>query len=161
MSGSVLSAVEGGGSAKCLVCGVTFSVRHGGVNDVKHFSSKNHLQAMASPTATQSLDRCGFGNSEAARKARRKQEDEQMLVQRAECLFVQFVAEHNLPFRVGDHFTKPVRTMFPDSSIAQQFQCSHTKTSVLIHYGNGKFSHDQLLYTQIYKQPCVFQPAYR
>ena len=143
--GDVLSGVEGGDSAKCRVCGVTFSVRHGGVNDVlKHFSSRNHLQAMCSTSST--LANFGFGHSEEARRARRKQEDEQLQVQKAESLFIQFVAEHNLPFRTSDHFTKLVKIMFPDSNIARQFHCSRTKTSVLARYGNGQFCHGILIY---------------
>ena len=122
--------------------GVTFSVRHGGANDVlKHFSSRNHLQAMCSTT----LANFGFGQSEEARRARRKQEDEQLQVQKAESLFIQFVAEHNLPFRTGDHFTRLVKSMFPDSNIARQFHCSRTKTSVLARYGNGHFYHGKLI----------------
>ena len=65
VSGEVLSGVEGGDKATCKTCGVTFSVRHGGSNDVvKHFSSKHHLQAMCSSSSTQTLDKFGFGQSE-------------------------------------------------------------------------------------------------
>ena len=71
-------------------------------------------------------------------------------------MFVNFVAEHNLPFRVGDHFTKLVKTMFPDSSIAKQFQCSRTKTSVLVRYGNGQYCHDVLLQAMKVLSPTVF-----
>ena len=35
--------------------------------------------------------------------------------------------------------------MFPDSAVAKQFHCSHTKTSVLTRFGNGKYSLDQLI----------------
>ena len=48
ISGDVLSGVEGEDTTKCKVCGVTFSVRHGGTKDVVKFSSQNHLQAMSS-----------------------------------------------------------------------------------------------------------------
>ena len=148
ISGDVLSGVEGEDTAKCKVFGVTFSVRHGGANDVvKHFSSQNHLQAMSSTCSTHTLAKFGFGQSEAAKRARRKREEEQLQVKKAETLFVQFVAEHNLPFRIGDHFTKLVKGMFPDSDIARQFQCSRTKTSVLVRYGNGRFCHDKLVET--------------
>lgn len=82
-----------------------------------------------------------------AKKARERQCDLQQQVQNAEALFVQFVAEHNLTFRTGDHFTKVIKKMFPDSQIAAQFQCSRTKTSVLTRFGNGKFCQDQFLTT--------------
>ena len=146
ISGEVLSGVDGGETAKCKVCGVTFSVRHGGANDVvKHFSSHNHMQSKSSTSTTRSLAEFGFGQSEAAKRARKKLEEEQMQVQRVESLFIQFVVEHNLPFRTGDHFTKLVKIVFPDSDIARHFQCSRTKTSVLVRYGNGKFCHDNLI----------------
>lgn len=157
ISGKVLSGEEGGDNAKCKVCGVTFSVRHGGANDVtKHFSSKKHIQAMSSMSNAQTLLKFGFGQSEEAKRARRKQEEEQLSVQKAEALFVQFVAEHNLPFRVGDHFTKLVKSMFPDSNVARQFQCSRTKTSVLVRYGNGSFSHDTVLGTLTSSPPVYY-----
>ena len=96
-------------------------------------------------SSSQTLDKFGFGSNEVAKSTRKKQEEEQLQVQRAETLFIQFVAEHNLPFRVGDHFTKLIKVMFSDSSIAKQFQCSRTKTSVLVHYGNGSFCHNKLI----------------
>ena len=50
-----------------------------------------------------SSDKFGFGQSEVARRARQRQEEEELQFLKAEALFVQFVAEHNLPFRTGDH----------------------------------------------------------
>ena len=99
---------------------------------------------MSSSSCTQTLDRFGFGQSEVARRARQRQEEELQSL-KAEALFVQFVAEHNLPFRTGDHFTKLVKHMFPDSNIAKHFHCSRTKTSILVRYGNGSFSHDKVV----------------
>ena len=67
-----------------------------------------------------------------------------------------FVAEHNLPFRTGDHFTKLVKSMFPDSDIARQFQCSRTKTSVITRLGTTKWVHDQLIATLTNSSQPVF-----
>ena len=73
ISGDILSGVDGGDNAKCKLCGITFSVRHGGANDVvKHFSTKKHLQAMSSSSSTKTLDKFGFGQSEVARKSAAK-----------------------------------------------------------------------------------------
>ena len=71
---------------------------------------------MTSKSTSSTLAKFGFGHSEAARKARQKQDEMQQQVLKAEAVFVQFVAEHNLTFRTGDHFTKLVKSMFPDSS---------------------------------------------
>ena len=94
------------------------------------------------PSSGPALDKFGFGQ---ARRVRQRQEEEELQFLKAEALFVQFVAEHNLPFRTGDHFTKLVKQMFPDSNIAKRFHCSRTKTSVLVRYVNGSFSHDQVV----------------
>ena len=146
VSGTILSGVEGADNAKCTACGVTISVRHGGANDVvKHFSTKGHWQAVTAKSSPNTLARYGFGHSEEALKARRKKDEQQVQVQRAEAMFIQFVAEHNLSFRTGDHFSKLVKSMFPDSEVARQFQCARTKTSVLTRFGNGKFCQDQLI----------------
>ena len=51
VSGDILSGVDGGDNAKCKLCGITFSVRHGGANDVKHFSTKKTL-TMSSSSST-------------------------------------------------------------------------------------------------------------
>ena len=71
---------------------------------------------------------------------------------------MQFVVEHNLPFRIGDHFTKLVKSMFldVDSEVARQFQCSRTKTSVLARYGSGKYYHDKLIETLRSDPPIYF-----
>jgi hypothetical protein len=50
----------------------------------------------------------------------------------AESLFAYFIAEHNLPFAIADHFTQLVPKMFPDSQVAGKFACSRTKTTQII-----------------------------
>ena len=83
-------------------------------------------------------------------------EMKQLRVQHAEALFVQFFAVHNLPFRTGDHFTKLVKYMFPDSEIAQQFHCSRTKTSVLTRHGNSHSVHEDLIAKPTQSTPAVY-----
>ena len=51
---------------------------------------------------------------------------------KSEVLFCQFVAEHNLPAAIADHFTDLVRRMFPDSEAAASFMCKRTKTMQVI-----------------------------
>ena len=53
-------------------------------------------------------------------------------VVRAETLFAQFVAEHNLPFSIADHYTQLAKQMFPDSQVAERFSCDCTKTTCII-----------------------------
>ncbi|XP_033744260.1 zinc finger BED domain-containing protein 5-like [Pecten maximus] len=53
-------------------------------------------------------------------------------VTRAECLFANFICEHNIAFNTADHFTKLCKLMFPDSKIAQKFHCGRTKTTQIV-----------------------------
>lgn len=125
-----------------------FSVAHGGAYDVqRHIKSAGHLSAASSADKTARLEAFGFSDSCTAKAARRKREEQKRQVLRAEVQFVQFIAEHNLSFRCGDHFTKLVQLIFLDSKIARQFQCSRTKTSVLVRYGNSIHCQSQLLST--------------
>ena len=86
VSGKILSGVEGADNAKCTECGVAFSVRHGGANDViKHFSTQNHWQAVSSKASTSNLANFGLEQSEAvAKSARKKRNEQQLQVQWAE-----------------------------------------------------------------------------
>lgn len=44
-----------------------------------------------------------------------------------------FVAEHNLPFLVADHFTRLTSViMFPDSKTAKAFSAAKTKTTCIV-----------------------------
>lgn len=157
LSGEFLSGEEGGDSATCSICNINFLVKYGGRNDVlKHFASNSHQKALTAKSTSFNLAKYGLGHSETAKRAREKQDELQQQVQKAEAVFIQFVAEHNLTFRTGDHFTKLVKSMFPDSEIAKRFQCSRTKTSVLTRFGNGKFCQDQLVNTLISTDMPVF-----
>ena len=51
---------------------------------------------------------------------------------RAEVLFAYFLGEHHLAFQLRDHCTKLFKLMFPDSSIAKDFKCSHTKATAVL-----------------------------
>ena len=50
---------------------------------------------------------------------------------RAEIYFSKFVAEHNLPFLVADHFSRLTKVMFPDSKIAEAYSCA--RTTIITH----------------------------
>ena len=50
----------------------------------------------------------------------------------AEVKFAQFIAEHNLPFSVADHFMKLAKQLFPDSDIAGKFTSGRMKTTMIV-----------------------------
>ena len=147
-SGSFLSGKDGNERAFCKQCKVSFSTSNGDAYDVhRHFKSAGHNNALDSAKKSARLEAFGFGDSRKAKAAREKWQEQKMKVLSAEAQFVQFVAEHNLPFHCGHHLTKLVKSIFPDSDIARQFQCSRTKTMVLVRNDNSKFCQDELLST--------------
>ena len=88
VSGTILSGVEGADNAKCTACGVTFSVHHGGANDVvKHFSTKGHWQAVTAKSSSSTLARYGFGHSKEALKVRRKMSNRCRYNEQKLCLY--------------------------------------------------------------------------
>lgn len=53
-------------------------------------------------------------------------------VTEAEARWALFTAKHNLSFLSSDHASKLFKKMFPDSEIAKNFACGHTKTAAII-----------------------------
>ena len=53
-------------------------------------------------------------------------------IMRAEVLFANFIAEHNLAFMLADHFTHLASAMFRDSQVAKGFWCAATKTTCIV-----------------------------
>ncbi|XP_054628077.1 uncharacterized protein LOC129179195 isoform X2 [Dunckerocampus dactyliophorus] len=65
---------------------------------------------------------------------------------RAETLFTNFIAEHNLPVAVADHAGPLFKKMFPDSQIAQHYGCARTKTTAIL---NTISSNDEQVITDL------------
>nr|XP_057926630.1 uncharacterized protein LOC131128085 [Doryrhamphus excisus] len=65
---------------------------------------------------------------------------------RAETLFTNFIAEHNLPVAVADHAGPLFKKMFPDSQIAQHYGCARTKTTAIL---NTISSNDEQVITEL------------
>ena len=65
---------------------------------------------------------------------RRQSVDVLESVTTVEVLFSFFVAEHNLPANVSDHFTDLVPRLFSDSAIAKAFRCKRTKTTQIVRW---------------------------
>ena len=76
--------------------------------------------------------------------------DSQLIM--TETLFSNFVAEHNLPFVVADHFTQLCSQRFPDSKIASKFACKRTKCTQIIKRAIAPSLEDKVV------QMCTKQP---
>ncbi|KAL8570445.1 hypothetical protein ACOMHN_034480 [Nucella lapillus] len=100
-----------------------FSIKHGGMDDIKrHVGTKNH-QKKGSERANEKLTRFGFG------PAPKSAVDYSTI--RAETLFVSFLVEHNIPLSAADHAGPLFRKMFPNCKTAQEFKCARTKATAI------------------------------
>lgn len=108
--------------AFCRLCSSSFSISHGGINDVRrHIATTQHSNKERDTSSTPTLVNMFKEKNPLEEK-----------VTEAEVLFTNFVVEHNLAFSVADHFTSLCKKMFPDSQIAQKFSCRRTKTTHIL-----------------------------
>ena len=107
--------------AYCTSCRADFKVCYGGRNHVtKHMETMTHQKNYSSVSSTPTVSSM-FNTSTTVDK-----------VALAETLFVNYIAEHNYPFLMADHFTDLMKAMFSDSAIAQKFSCKRTKTTHIL-----------------------------
>ena len=110
--------------AYCRVCNVHINVSFGGKYDiVRHSKAGCHVALQKAMSSNKQL-KSFFVTT--------KTTDLSANVLSAEVKFSQFVAEHNLPFSVADHFTKLAKRLFPDSDIAGKFACGRMKTTMIV-----------------------------
>ncbi|XP_057691917.1 lon protease homolog 2, peroxisomal isoform X3 [Corythoichthys intestinalis] len=92
-AGWIKASLKGQRYSFCVPCGMSIEVSASGFCDLsKHFETKGHQDAVSRMKS--------------------------YAVTKAEVLFCQFVAEHNLPATIADHFSELTKEMFPDSEIA-------------------------------------------
>jgi hypothetical protein len=120
-SHDVLPSRKGSTFALCESCGVDINIGHGGVNDVrKHLTTTKHQELRKATSSSKRL------------KAFFRQSPLEESITRAEVLFANFLAEHNVPFMLADHYTHLASAMVPDSQVAKEFRCAATKTTCII-----------------------------
>ena len=96
--------------AFCIPCNTNFRVGYGGLNDVKRHSERmNHQKEVTASQKSHSIDSFIPGLSKHSIESQ---------VLRAETLFCEFIAEHNIALLAADHFTELCKKMFSDSKIA-------------------------------------------
>ena len=118
----IVQSKKGVNYAFCTTCAADISVGAGGWNDIaKHKNTTKHIEMVKQRKGQTEVSRYFQESTSNCAK-----------VIRAETLFAQFVAEHNLPFSVADHYTQLAVQMFPDSEVARNFSCARTKTTSII-----------------------------
>ena len=106
---------------------------HAGVNDVKkHVGTAKHQHSLREVS----------GQHDLATLFRSEVVDQKT---RADLLFANFIAEHNLSFMTADHFTRLAPLMFPDSKIAQDFRCARTKSTCIVKGALHPFFSDPII----------------
>ena len=111
--------------ARCTECNSSFSISHGGGNDIKtHVSGARHIKNCN--------DRVGQQNIKTFCQDFDKSLDQKAI--HAELLWTNFLVEHNVATAASDHFGSLMKEMFPDSKIAHQIKCGHTKAASLINF---------------------------
>ena len=118
---------RGTGYVRCTLCCCDVNINHGGRDDCRrHVISEKHKDYKKQQTEHSSITSL-FGKSKAQQDATAS-----MNTIRAECLFVDFLVEHNLPIATADHANKIFPQMFPDSKIAKEFACARTKSKCIV-----------------------------
>ena len=105
-------------SASCKVCEKDLVA---GLKDLKrHGQAAKHIQNAKAKRSTPTISTIFPGDD--------TKED----VKKAEIKIAAFIVEHNLSFQVMDHLSEVIKESFPDSKIAMEFSCKHTKTRSIV-----------------------------
>ena len=117
----ITASSKGSRFAFCKVCTSNFCISHGGLNDIKrHVVGPIHKRKLTEKDQNSRLDSFVLDKVHAKK------------VTSAELMMSQFIAAHNIPFQAADHLSDLLTSMFPDSRIATDFRCKHTKTKAII-----------------------------
>ena len=109
-SHGMLPSRKGPTFALCESCGMDINIGHVGLNDVrKHLATSKHQEVRKATSSTMAL------------KAFFRPSPLDESITRAEVLFANFIAEHNLPFMLSDHFTHHVSAMFLIAKLPKDF----------------------------------------
>ena len=111
---------KGENHARCTLCSADFSIAASGRYDItQHIATAKHRSNAERKDSNQSI--LQFVSS--------KSNDYDTI--RAETLWTLYVVEHNMPFTSSDSFSDIAKVMFPDSKVAREFSCRHTKTTAI------------------------------
>ena len=106
-------------NAFCTLCNSHIYIGSSAKSDViRHAKTQNHLKLVSFQNQSKPISSFLPGANST-------------LNDKAETLFSNFVAEHNLLFAISYHFTKLCKKMFTVSEIAKGFACGRTKTHLI------------------------------
>lgn len=109
--------------AKCISCGVCFSIANGGIADVKrHLKTTKHIRNMGS--RYQKSVSCFLTHNSS-----KGTEGAQQAISAAEAAFTYHTVSHSHSYKSADCSSKLFKEMFADSNVASNFKCGRTKMS--------------------------------
>ncbi|XP_063222953.1 uncharacterized protein LOC134531219 [Bacillus rossius redtenbacheri] len=118
----ILKSSKGTQFAFCSVCRCDINIGHGGRYDINlHVNCSKHLANVKSVAVSSKVSDY-FAKNNSTDNA----------VIRAECMFTNFLVEHNIPLNVSDHAGPLFRKMFPNSEEAKKFGCARTKSTAIV-----------------------------
>ena len=121
-NGVIAPSKLGDHHAWCVVCSRDVNVSASGAYDVRmHLKSKIHDKNAKSTLQHAPLTAFFKPKTQTADSTTS-----------AEVMFAYFIAEHNLPSAVANHFTILAPRMFTDSAIAKTFKSKRTKTTMIV-----------------------------
>ena len=106
--------------AKCIVCDTVLTAEIGVLK--MHANRQKHIDSMKRLPST---------NKQVSAMASFVTKRDPPHVQNAEVKHTGFLIEHNLAFKTADHLTELLKSIFPDSKIAQQITLKRTKATVI------------------------------
>ena len=105
----------------CIPCCKKLSCDHQGLKDVTDHCKKDTHKSNVESTKTQtSMD--GFLNNTKL--------DDRVI--NAECMFTNFLVQHNIALATADHLSSLLNEALPDSKIAHKYAARRTKTSAIL-----------------------------
>nr|CAI5863198.1 unnamed protein product [Callosobruchus analis] len=105
-------------------CACDVKISHGKADLIKHGQTSKHKKAHQTSSSQKSISTMFLDQS-----SEKRLEDK---VKEAEIRIAGFIAEHNLPFCLIDHFPDLLRSVCSDSAIAKKIKCGPTKVKSIL-----------------------------
>jgi hypothetical protein len=116
---------KGRNYAYCDYCHRDFSIGNSGLFDItRHRQNVSHINNEKMAKRHQSIERFCESTSTSSYAS--------YAVTKAETMMTDLIVDMNLPLTAADKITQVVKKAFPDSKIAQRYECSRSKTTAII-----------------------------
>ena len=138
-------------SARCTLCLKSFSIRNGGISDVKQHSKTGiHVK-----NEKQMRSQCTFKTCAGSLTGCSKPTTKDQILN-AEILQAVKMVDKTHSFSSANGDSNRFKKMFPDSQIAAKYSQEETKSKYVVQFGLAPFVKDELI-TDVQKTPYFFK----